>query len=194
MNAILLAGGSSSRFGSQNKVLTEIKGQKLINRMVKKLNQVFAQTYVVVDDRQTYSFLQQGKVVTDIIPDKGPLGGLYTGLLHSETQYNYLAACDMPLITTDYLQFLRRQSLGYDVLVPKHGGYLNPLAGIYNKRCWPHIKHQLNRGNLKVKSFFSQVDVRLIPDYQLQKIGDPERLFFNLNYRRDLNTLRQLAE
>jgi len=134
MNAILLAGGQSSRFKS-DKAMAKLDGQRLINRILCRLQEVFNRVYIIVNDKSNYSFLEGAQLVTDIIPDKGPLGGLYTGLQHSTAEYNYLAACDMPLITVDYLNFLKNIERDYDVLLPEYKDRLEPLAGIYTKSC-----------------------------------------------------------
>jgi molybdopterin-guanine dinucleotide biosynthesis protein A len=190
MNAILLAGGDSRRFGCQDKALASWRGDVLIKIIADKLNQVFSQVYVVVDDSDSYSFLApEVELITDLIPDKGPLGGLYTGLTHSSSEYNYLAACDMPLIPVDYLQFLHQKKLDYEVLLPKYSGYLEPLAGIYNRSCLPAVKNQLDQDNLKVTSFFPEVTVKTITEEELLQFGSPKRLFFNINYRCDLNNI-----
>ena len=108
MNAILLAGGESSRFGS-NKALARIKGQTMIYYILSSLKKVYSKIYII-GDKKEYSFLQNSgkiRIKEDIIPEKGPLGGLYTGLKYSSADYNVLVGCDMPLLTENYFRFLK---------------------------------------------------------------------------------------
>jgi len=185
MNAILLAGGMSTRFGN-NKTLIEIEGEILINKIINLLKNVFDQVYVVVNDLNEYSFLEGVNLLEDIIPDKGPLGGLYTGLFYSTDKYNYLSACDMPFITERYLEFLSQQDRDYDVLVPEYRGYIEPLAGIYTKDCLPAIRRKLEGNKLKIKGFYPEVKVKILESNYIKRIADPEKLFFNINNKEDL--------
>ncbi|MCK8826135.1 molybdenum cofactor guanylyltransferase [Natroniella acetigena] len=189
MNAILLAGGKSSRFG-KNKALAKLDGERLIERVSSRLQEVFDEVYVVVNDKSIYSFLTGIKLVKDIIPHQGPLGGLYTGLTYSDAQYNFLMACDMPCIDLNYLNFLKQEEKNYDVLIPKtKEGYLEPLAGVYSQDCLEPVKRKLDKQQLKLISFFPEVTVRTISEEKIKEVTDPERNFYNINYQTDLKEL-----
>ncbi|MCK8816090.1 molybdenum cofactor guanylyltransferase [Natroniella sulfidigena] len=188
MNAILLAGGKSSRFG-KNKALARLDGERLIERISNRLQEVFDEVYVVVNDKSTYSFLTGVKLVKDIIPHQGPLGGLYTGLTYSSAQYNFLMACDMPCIDPNYLNLLKEEPKDYDVLIPKQEGYLEPLAAVYSKNCLDSVKRMLDQKQLKLISFFPEVTVRTIGKEKIKKVTDLKRNFYNVNYQADLKEL-----
>jgi molybdenum cofactor guanylyltransferase len=189
MNSILLAGGMSTRFGS-NKNLIKVEGEILINKIVNVLKNVFDRVYVIVNDLNEYSFLEGVELLEDIIPDKGPLGGLYTGLFYSTDEYNYLSASDMPFITEQYLKFLSRQDRDYDVLVPEYRGYIEPLAGIYSRNCLPVIRRKLEDNNLKIKGFYPEVKVKKLESNSISKVADLEKLFFNINNKEDLKRVK----
>ncbi|WP_408955609.1 molybdenum cofactor guanylyltransferase [Natroniella sp. ANB-PHB2] len=188
MNAILLAGGESSRFGT-NKALAKLGGQRLIERISRILKKNFDKVYVVVNNKKDYSFLEGVELVKDIIPYQGPLGGLYTGLNYSSAQYNFLLACDMPCINGAYLKFLQEQKRDYDLLISQLGDCLEPLAAVYSKNCLPAIKKRLEMKDLKLTNFFSEVKVKTINEEELKKIVNPEYLFYNVNYQADLEQL-----
>ncbi len=190
MNAILLAGGKSSRYGS-NKALVEIEGEPIIVRIVSILQQVFEEIYVVGSKDTDYSFLEDVILVEDIIPDKGPLGGLYTGLSYSSARHNLLLGCDMPFFTTDYFHFLTNWQKRYDVLVPEYNGYIEPLGGVYNRSILPEVERSIEKDDLKIKSFFPEVRVEIIKEEIIREIGDPARLFYNINYKSDLRKSRK---
>ncbi|AZR72873.1 hypothetical protein BBF96_05400 [Anoxybacter fermentans] len=80
MNAILLTGGKSSRFG-RNKALIKFESEVLIERITKTLKEFFDRVYVVGSDKRTYSFLKGVKLIEDVIPDKGPLEGFISDLV-----------------------------------------------------------------------------------------------------------------
>lgn len=188
MNAIVLAGGNSTRYGS-NKALIKIEGKYLIEKVISPLRKVADKIYVVGNEKTDYSFLKKVELLKDIIPNKGPLGGLYTGLKFSDTQYNLLVATDMPNLTIDYYNFIMGQSRDYDILLGKYNGYLEPLGGIYSQRCQYFIEESIKNHRLSIKSIYSKLRLKIIEEEQLQKIGDPSNLFFNINYQHDLKEI-----
>ncbi|MDK2812197.1 MAG: molybdenum cofactor guanylyltransferase [Petrotoga sp.] len=192
MNALLLSGGKSSRFGT-NKAMETINGRPLIEQIVKGLKNAFEKVYIIGNVKE-YVFLQDVFFCEDIIPNKGPLGGLLTGLTCSDSEYNFLTACDMPFLTSEFFEFVNLQKKDYDVLVPEYNSYLEPLAAVYSKKCLPFINASLKNDQLKLKSFFPKVKVRIIKETIIREIGEPEKLFFNINYKEDIEKLEMNLE
>jgi molybdopterin-guanine dinucleotide biosynthesis protein A len=192
MNALLLSGGKSSRFGT-NKAMETINGRPLIEQIVEGLKNAFEKVYIIGNVKE-YVFLQDVFFCEDIIPNKGPLGGLLTGLTCSDSEYNFLTACDMPFLTSEFFEFVNLQKKDYDVLVPEYNSYLEPLAAVYSKKCLPFINASLKNDQLKLKSFFPKVKVRIIKETIIREIGEPEKLFFNINYKEDIEKLEMNLE
>ncbi|PNR87033.1 MULTISPECIES: molybdenum cofactor guanylyltransferase [unclassified Petrotoga] len=192
MNALLLSGGKSSRFGT-NKAMETINGRPLIEQIVEGLKNAFEKVYIIGNVKE-YVFLQDVFFCEDIIPNKGPLGGLLTGLTCSDSDYNFLTACDMPFLTSEFFEFVNLQKKDYDVLVPEYNSYLEPLAAVYSKKCLPFINASLKNDQLKLKSFFPKVKVRIIKETIIREIGEPEKLFFNINYKEDIEKLEMNLE
>jgi molybdopterin-guanine dinucleotide biosynthesis protein A len=189
MNAIILAGGKSSRYG-KNKALINFNGITLIEKIVKGLKPL-SKIYVVGSSKTDYTFLEEKvSILEDIFPDKGPLGGIYTGLKHSDSQYNLIIGCDMPNLNYQYYNLLLEQKKDYDVLVPQYGGYLEPLAGVYSRTCLTPIKESLESNQLRIISFYHKVKVNILDEEMIQEIAKPTRLFFNINYKKDAVTAR----
>jgi len=179
MTGIILAGGESRRIG-RNKALLKIGGKQVIKLIVEKLKVVFDNVLIVANSSFDYQFLGV-KVVQDIISKKGPLGGIYTGLLTSQSKYNFICGCDMPFLSLDLLKFMISEINDSDIVVPVVKGFLEPLHSIYSKRCLPAVRSHLKAEDLKVKNFFPEVKCRYLPEFKIKK-HDPELLsFFNLN-------------
>ena len=187
MNAILLAGGKSKRFKS-NKALAKYKGEALIKRIANNLNKHFINIYIVVDNKHKYTFLKEYQLVEDIIPNKGPIGGIYTGLKYSNAKYNFVTAVDMPLITGEYLKIVKNWNQGYDALVPKHNKKIEPLAGVYSKSCLKKLKKNLETNKLSVVKFIEEINSKKILTENLSISKD---IFCNVNYKSDLETLKE---
>ena len=96
-------------------------------------------------------------VVPDKIENCGPLGGLYTALSITQTDWNILVACDMPHVTAAFLKQLieAAEASGADCLVPETGGKLDPLCAVYHRRVAPAAESAIHRKLLKMQDFIS---------------------------------------
>ncbi len=196
INAILLAGGQSSRFGS-DKALVSFAGMKLIEYIYNSLDQNF-KNVIVVGSKDEYSFLKGAEIREDIYQNKGPLAGIYTGLYFSKSSYNFICGCDMPFLNSHYFNFLKEEIRKYpkkEIIVPKYNNHLEPLAAVYQRSLITKIKDEILADNLKIKSFYSKSTKEIINEKSLNRNFDLEKLFFNLNYPKDLTkALKHLKE
>jgi len=81
----------------------------------------------------------------DIYLTAGPLAGLHAGLLTAKHSHSLVVACDMPFLNLKLLNYMVSLPLDYDVLIPKIGGWLEPLHAIYSRRCIEPIERRLHR-------------------------------------------------
>ena len=186
INAVLLAGGKSLRFGS-NKALLPFAGMRLIEYIFYNLDQNFNNVIVVGAEAQ-YSFLEGAEIREDIYQERGPLAGIYTGLYFSKSNYNFICGCDMPFLSSRYFKFLKNESAKSpesEIIVPQYRGYLEPLAAIYQRSLLPKIKKEIMDNNLKIKSFYKNSRKKIIKEELLISNFRLEKLFFNLNYPED---------
>ena len=192
MTSIVLAGGMSLRL-QRDKALEEIGGQSLIERVIDRLSSLGNEIIVVTSSSDQLHDLGVKRVV-DAFPGKGALGGMYSGLKESPTFRSLVVACDMPFLNTDLLRHLIELSPGFDVVIPRVGGYMEPLHAVYSKNCLAPIEALLRKGRLRIADFFPQVKVRYVEDAEVEEF-DPERLsFFNINSEGDLERAKALLE
>ena len=132
--------------------------------------------------------IAQGEVVPDLYPGKGPLGGIYTGLVASQSSHSIVVACDMPFLNIELLGHMVELSCDFDAVVPRLGErMLEPLHAVYARSCLTGMKERLEQGRLGVHSFLKTVAVRYIERDECERF-DPELLsFFNINYQSDLD-------
>jgi molybdopterin-guanine dinucleotide biosynthesis protein A len=194
IGCIVLAGGRGSRFG-RDKAWLELKGQNLLQRQVANVGFLADEVIIVAAAGQKLPSLKTGvglRIVTDIASGHGPLIGIYTGLLNSTSLYNLVLACDMPFINNELIRYMINLATGFDAIVPKWRGWIEPLHAIYSRRCLSAMKNCLTRGELKIDSFLAQVSVRYIDKTEIEPI-DPQGLsFYNINTERDLEKAEQL--
>ncbi|MCZ7626531.1 MAG: molybdenum cofactor guanylyltransferase [Candidatus Methylomirabilota bacterium] len=179
MTGIVLAGGKSSRMGV-NKAFIEFGGKRLIEATVECLRSLFPEVLVIANDPLRYAYLGV-KVVPDLIPDSGSLGGIYTGLATASHPACFIVACDMPFLNIDLIKLLVREAEGWDVVVPRVKGELQPLHAVYAKSCLPLIKESIDASVLKIARFFPKAKVKIIDEPALRAV-DPDLLgFVNVN-------------
>jgi molybdopterin-guanine dinucleotide biosynthesis protein A len=191
MTGIILAGGKNTRIG-MDKAFLRIGDKVIIEEILAKLSTIFPKIIVVTNSPNSYCYLGV-EVVRDILPDKGALGGIYSGLVASEAHYNFVLACDMPFISLNLIEYMRKNAEGYNVVIPKPNNYFQPLHAIYSKDCIQPIKEQLHRNDLQVFGFFNRVEVKCISAEEV-KAFDPRGIaFFNINTKNDTEEAERIA-
>jgi molybdenum cofactor guanylyltransferase len=99
------------------------------------------------------------RVIPDLIPDAGPLGGVYTALTDSQADWNLIVACDMPDVTAGLFEELFRAAEGSaaDCVVPGKSGQLHPLCAVYHRRCRLQAADAIRRNSKKMHDFVSHL-------------------------------------
>jgi len=183
MTAVILAGGKNSRMG-RNKAFLKIKGKTFIERQIELLRKVFDEIIISANTPSEYEYLDL-HVAEDVFPNKGPLGGIYTGLILSNSFYTFMLACDMPFVEVELIKHLKGLTEGYDAVVPKSERGLEPLHAFYSKDCIVPIKKELDLNNLRIISFFPDVRVKTV---ELDSLASSKN--FN-NSIKNLNTMEE---
>jgi molybdopterin-guanine dinucleotide biosynthesis protein A len=175
----------------ENKAFIDAGGVPLFERVYGVFKEIFRDIIIVTNDVRPFerygAHLQQ-----DILHDKGPLGGLYTGVVHSATYHAFCTACDMPLLNPAVIKYMVRERDAYDVIVPKTSDGLHPLHAIYSKRCLPPMRRLLDRGDLRIVDFFHQVKVRHIGETEIRKFDPHMRSLMNVNTAEEMEQVRKI--
>lgn len=187
ITGIILAGGKSSRMG-EDKAFTLFSGRPLIEVLIDKLSRIFNNLMIITNKPDLYK--KYGiEIHTDLLKDHGSLGGIYTGLFYSKTNYNFICACDMPFLNENLIKFMLKKTESYDVLIPQYNARLEPLSAIYSKNCIAPIKEQLSKNNLKVTDFFSSCKVKTITENEIVAFDAIGKCFVNINTREDYHAI-----
>jgi len=187
ISGAILAGGKSKRLG-EDKALVKIGDIPLIERAVQAIKPVISQPMIITNTPKKFDYLNL-PIYRDIIPNLGPLGGIYTALNYATDNHVLVMACDLPNVTTRIIQVLWDRGSHQDILVLDAGFGLEPLCAVYSKRCIPVIKDQIEKGELKVTDFFPKI--QKVEVLKLKEIEDRSSgRFLNINTPAD----RRLAE
>ena len=194
MTSIILAGGKSSRLG-QSKALQVIEGKSLIQWVVDRLAVLSTEIIIATahGERIPCSSPTGIKMVADVYPGKGPLVGIYSGLVASSGSRAIVVGCDMPFLSVSLLDYMAQISSTFDVVVPRIGKKVEPLCAVYSKSCLVLIQELLEQNELRISELFSMVKVKYVEEDEINSF-DPKHLsFFNINSQADLDRARKLA-
>lgn len=193
MTGVILAGGKSSRFG-RNKALETIGDRTLIQWVVDRLSILVAEIVIVTASGEAIP-LRSGlsvRTVADVYADRGPLAGIYSGLMVSTCPRSIVVGCDTPFLSVDLLAHMSRISSAFDAVVPRIGDKVEPLCAVYSESCLAPIERLLQENNLKVNNLYGMVKVKYVGEDEIDRC-DPGRLsFFNINTRTDLIVAREM--
>ena len=190
ITGIILAGGKSSRFGS-NKALAKFNGTPLIERAAGVLGRIFKNLMIITNSPLEYSYLKI-PLYQDIVKGLGPVGGIYTGLDALDDGWAFFCACDMPFINEDLVRYIAGVRDGYDAVVPKVDWKIEPLHALYSKRCLPAIKELIYRKEYQTIKAFNNLNVRFVEEAEI-KTCDPElKTFLNVNKQDELEKITKM--
>ena len=189
ITGIILAGGKNIRMG-ENKAFIEIEGISIIKRIQNVFEKLFQEILIVTDQKDSFHNLNP-KIYSDILPDRGVLGGLYTGLHFSSYPYSFCVACDMPYIKESVIEYLIKNIQNYDVVVPKTNDGLQPLHAIYSKDCIKPIKKVMDQKKYKIIDFYPMVKVKIIDEIDFQYLDPMNTSFININTQEELIKLKE---
>ena len=174
----ILAGGHSRRMGT-NKALLPLGGITLVERVL-AATRPLAIPHLLVANNPSLDYLGLERY-SDLLPDQGPLGGLYTALTAASTPAVLLLACDLPFVTTEFLHFLATGLLDHQAIVPTDANGPHPLCALYDRSCLPLVEQALREKRLKLQTFLAELDVRYIATDQWRCFDPHQRLLANLN-------------
>jgi molybdopterin-guanine dinucleotide biosynthesis protein A len=127
------------------------------------------------------------RVVADVRPGMGSLGGIYTAVVEAPAPV-VCVAWDMPFVTPGLVRALADGLAEWDAFLPESDGRrgVEPLCAAYGPACAAAIAASLEAGDLRAIGFHHAVRVGRLPLEAVRRLGDPARLFFNINTADDL--------
>ena len=196
ISCIILAGGKSLRLG-HDKITEKVGNTTLLEKVISRIDSLSKDIVIVTAEERNFTEFAdnpKAKTVSDIFPGRGSLGGIYTGLIKSESFYNLVIAADMPFLNRDLLAYMTEVANGFDFVIPRIGTFFEPLHSIYSKNCISPIEIMINKNRRVIIELFDFVKVRYVETEEIDRF-DPEHMsFFNVNTMEDLELARKIAD
>jgi molybdopterin-guanine dinucleotide biosynthesis protein A len=197
----------------QDKALLTLNGRTLIQRVADALAPLCDELILVTNAPEKFS--RWGlRITTDLFPNAGSLGGLYSGLTLAQHELAIAVACDMPFLNTELLRYLVSLADELDAVVPDLSESstspsaplpqgegrvkakqidLHPLHAVYRHTCLAPIEAQLRAGDLRMIGFFARVRTRYVNRADVVRYDPTLRSFFNVNTPEEWALAKQLV-
>lgn len=188
----ILAGGASRRFGT-SKALARVGGRTLVERAHDALSPVVTDVILVTEDGSLRRGLR-ARVVPDTFPGEGPLAGIHAALAHGDAlgfAGALCLACDLPFASPALLGALVDRAASdpkASAVAPESEGRrgVEPLCAYYAVGALPAVERLLRTGvRSAYRALQSLPRVVAVPLAEVRTLGDPRRLFLNVNTRED---------
>lgn len=179
ITGIILAGGKSSRMGT-DKAMLLYKDKPFLQHIIDIVNEIVAEIIIVSNHKKHDSF--GVRRIEDDIENAGPLAGVYSGLRTSKTKYNLVLSCDIPLINKEIiLKLINNIDNAYEVIQIKSNNKAMPLVAIYKNECESTFLKFLQSGERRLQHVVNQCETKTITlnledDLFVKNINAPEQL------------------
>jgi molybdopterin-guanine dinucleotide biosynthesis protein A len=168
--------------------LEAIGGRRILDRLVDALTEALdAPPLLVANAPDAGVWRPDLRVVSDVRPGLGALGGIYTAVVEAPAPV-VCVAWDMPFVSAALVRALADGLADHDAMLAESDGRrgVEPLCAAYGAACRDAIATTLDQGDLRAVGFHPRIRVGILPLSEVRRFGDPELLFFNVNTADDL--------
>ena len=187
---IVLAGGSSSRFGS-DKLWAPYAGRPLLHHAIDRVGRVSSDVVVVMRPAADGRDLPDGaRLVHDSTEGEGPLAGLHAGLLAAvRSDVALVVAGDMPDVPVDVLReiLLVMDAGGADAVALETESGPSPVP--IGLRTWPAaeaVHALLHAGRRRLGDVLDVLPTTMIAEATWTRLDPERRSLFDVDEPADL--------
>ena len=182
----IIAGGRATRFGGVAKGLELVGGVRIIDRVAAALGESCDDWIIVANDAAAVDWIPGARVVADVRPGMGALGGVHAALANARDTVLVLS-WDSPFVPGGLMRALRDagEKADADAAVPVSNSPLGfePLCAWYRASCRSAVERHLESGDLRAGGWQGEVTTVRV---DASPWGDPDEIFFNVNSAADL--------
>jgi len=181
--AAILAGGKSSRMGFDKQLLTD-NNRRILETVSDTLKSEFSDILIVTAKPELYEGMNV-RVCSDEFLNMGPLAGIHAALSNGLSQYVYLIACDMPVVSLPYIRHIKQRitETRAKVCVCRRNDRFEPFNGFYSRELLPNVEQRLREGSSSLFRFISASEPLIVSEETARKFDREFRMFTNINTR-----------
>ena len=191
-SAAILAGGLATRLGGCDKSALLVDGRAILDRQIDALTPLVEDLMIVGHSVNVAHLIPGARVIADIVPGCGPLGGLHAALTWARSDVLFLVACDMPYVSSAFVEHLLSLAGEGDAVVPQTERGYHPLCAVYTRACLEPAAARLADRRLRMRELVDSMRTRVVPIDEIRQFGDPDRLLANVNTPADYAGLETL--
>ena len=180
----ILAGGRATRFGGRDKGALVVDGRTILDRQLDEFTTLTEDVMIVGDRSEGARRLQPSvsvRLIDDIVPGCGPLGGLHAALTAARGDTVFVVACDMPYVTAAFADYLLSLAGNAQIVVPRTERGYHPLCAVYTRACLGLVAARLANQQLALRDLMNDVPARVVTDDEIARFGASSRLLANVN-------------
>lgn len=187
-NLFILAGGKSSRLGF-NKIDLKINDRSIVEIIDMSIGKLFEQKYIVVKNKSN-TYINGFEIIEDKMEITAPMAGVIAALRFSTSDKNFICACDMPFIKKGLVEYMLSFD-GYDVVVPCHDGFYEPLCSVYRKSFLEITEKAFDRGEFSLINAIKKAKIKIIKKKEIVFFDKDLTSFKNINTIKDLEAINK---
>ncbi len=188
IDCAILAGGRNTRVGGINKAFIKIGDSVILDKITSVTEKIFNETIIVTNNVEDFIHLKKYTIITDIIKNIGPLGGIYSALNNTNKEALFFVSCDMPCLKEEIIiNVLKKyRTAKYEAVVPRIGSFIEPLHAVYSKKIKDILFSFIKTNeNYSIRQFLYQINVCFI-DIENNSLN--KKAFTNINTLTDIET------
>jgi len=186
ITGVILAGGKSSRM-KRDKALLKFHDKPFIQLISETLHKVFENVIIISDHVEQYKFLYL-PIYQDVYKDCGPLAGIHSAFVHTQSNGIFISSVDLPLIDVSAIQYILNQKCNADAILFSLDGQIQPLFGLYYRACLLKIENQLKQKRYSVVEFLDKINTNIIL-LNSKQINISSKILQNINSPEDYQSL-----
>jgi molybdopterin-guanine dinucleotide biosynthesis protein A len=199
MRVVLLAGGMSKRMG-RDKLFLPIKGKPFLQLMIERLLHSDFLVSIITNKGKVEniknilpsSIVDKVSIFEDVYPDKGPVGGIYSGLLYSSEPFVFVLAADLPFFKPELMKAMEESFVNQTALIPETEKGYEPLFAIYGKKSQAVFLRMIQEDDLKISNSYQILSTSFFTPEMISKYDPTNQSFININTQQDYEEIIRL--
>ena len=191
--ATILAGGKSSRFGS-DKSMVILGNKTILEHTISKIEKKFSEILIVTNNKKLIIKNKKVRIINDCQPGQlGPLIGVLSAfkwVKKNKKKYNWIATfpCDTPFFDDIIFDHLEKKSKNKTtkLFFFKSGKKRHNIFGLWSVKLESNLEDDLKKNHRKVETWANKIGIE-----EININPKLEDSFLNINTKKDFEKAKK---